>query len=150
MMRTESAFRNLTSQGEGQLRGYSTAARIEGQSLTPALWRTDLRSVQGTVGEGRCGVAHSPSWRRRCSGRKSGYPAKFPPPFALTPPAFLCRWDARWATDSCGMLCAGLSLARKCMGLSPQTMQLWPGSVGKTARAIPFVDLSKSCQAQFA
>jgi len=82
--------------------------------------------VQDTVGEVRRDVAHSPSWRRRCSGRKSGLPAKCPPPSTL-----LHRLSeqpgTRWAAHSCEIASALVHQARKLMGLPPQTIKLRPG-----------------------
>jgi len=96
-----------------------------GQTFTPALCSCE-RSVQDTVGEVRRDVAHSPSWRRRCSGRKSGRPAKCPPSSTL-----LHRLSeqpgTRWAAHSCEIASALLHQARKLMGLSPQTIKLRPG-----------------------
>jgi hypothetical protein len=75
-MKTESAFRNLTS---------PVRASLEGIAPLSVSWtrRSPLLSVQETVGEVQRGVARSPSWRWLYSGRKSGFPAKCPPSYAV-------------------------------------------------------------------
>ena len=70
-MKTQSAFRYLTSPGEGQLRGYSTAALCRGPAAHPCFEHLSAERVQETwIGEDRRGVLDSPSWLRLYRGRK--------------------------------------------------------------------------------